>query len=336
MESHFAFLTSPGPLPDAIASGMRAQISQSLRAVPQNICPLLPLLTDSHCHILGVGLTEASLAESMSNELARVGRAKQYLFQTVRVDDWNVIIERACVCGVDDAKIRLGFGVHPRWAQEVLTDGTEFGQKLADCLSKMPSAIVGEIGLDRTNRFKSFFETHQIPIFREQLGIAASFSRPVSIHCVKADAALVQIFQDCTSGNSDGLPPTICLHSFGGSFETLERIISIVEGNHSETHGEKVVRVFVGLNAWTNLYKKGARTFIRRLVLGTPFGGTRMLIESDYDFPDYPGSHPWDADKILLNGVLTLSEMLDWDPAVVALRMEENTRAFLRTLPLDP
>ena len=341
METRLAFLWAPGPAPDAISSGMRAQVSLALRAVPSDLCELLPLLTDSHCHIFGIELTEAALAAQLSNVLMRIGHAKQYLFMSVKASDWDVIMGQAWARGVDAARVRVGFGVHPRWAQTV-APGVGFEQKLTDCLSNVPRAIVGEIGLDRSKRFKHFFDSHQLPLFRAQLRIAASMSRPVSIHCVKADAGLVQTFHDSMAVNGDGLPPAICLHSFAGSFETLNRIISIVEGNRRKSSGcgagketasaHVAPRVFVGFNAWTNLYKKGAGDFVRQLVSDTASGEVRMLIESDFDFPVYQGSCPRDADKILMNGVAALSEMLGLEPVAVVHRLAENTRVFLRTL----
>jgi len=62
-----------------------------------------------------------------------------------------------------------------------------------------------------------------------QLRLAAKISRPVSVHCVKADGAIVDVLQsEIKKGHT--LPPKICIHSFAGSVETLKRIVRLVEG----------------------------------------------------------------------------------------------------------
>merc|ERR1711933_699598 len=85
----------------------------------------------------------------------------------------------------------------------------------------------GEIGLDRNTHYGAFFD-HQVYVLREQLRLAAELHRPVSLHSVRADGALV----DCLRAEVKehrSLPPTICLHSFAGSVDTLKSIIRLVE-----------------------------------------------------------------------------------------------------------
>lgn len=368
--AYVAFLSAPGPLPSSIASGMRAQISKSLRAINPKLCPLLPLLTDSHCHVLGIELTKERLVSRLENAAMQVGHAEQYIFMSVQMDDWDVLVEQAWVRSCGATKIRLGYGIHPRWAHKMNfsedpTVRRAWVEKLTSCLAKTPTAIVGEIGLDRSKCFRPYFESHQIPIFREQLGIAANLSRPVSVHCVKADAALIEVFQTCIAsaqdvdGNAgDGLPPALCLHSFGGSIETLKRIITVVEGtayfrnfsNQSSSRqsaagdctcagdlekkqtNQPAPRVYVGFNPWTNLHKKDAAHFVHAIIKETRCGECRMLIESDWDFPKFEGSCPRHADKMLLNGLGILCDILGWEPAALASRLRENTRTFLRTV----
>ena len=87
----------------------------------------------------------------------------------------------------------------------------------------------------------------------------------------------------------------------------------------------------MGFNAWTNLCKKQASRLVNGLVTDTPTGECRLLIESDWnpiDF-DFEGSDRRDSDKILMNGLLDLSDMLGWEPARTAEVLSENTARFL-------
>ena len=125
--------------------------------------------------------------------------------------------------------------------------------------------------------------------------------------------------------------------------KTVFDMINIVEGRprnkkerlrrgSSDGGNEDNVRVFVGFNAWTNLYKKQASRLVNGLVKDTPMGEYRLLIESDWnpiDF-DFEGSDRRDSDKILMNGLIDLSEMLGWEPERTAKVLADNTVRFLK------
>ena len=94
------------------------------------------------------------------------------------------------------------------------------------------------------------------------------------------------------------------------------------------------MRVYVGMNCWTNLWKKQARRFVNGVVKTIPNGISRFLLESDWhplDF-DFEGSIRFDVDKILLNGLIRISDMLDLSPDVMATHFESNTKEFLKTI----
>jgi len=68
-------------------------------------------------------------------------------------------------------------------------------------------------------------------------------------------------------------------------------------------------------------------------------GSERILLESDWNPADFnfEGSHRQDVDKVLLNGVLKLAEILEMQPRQVAELVQRNTECFwgrLRTTPL--
>jgi len=222
--------------------------------------------------------------------------------------------------------LRPCIGIHPQCACEVRPEGVMWLEQMRSQLLSSPSSLVGEIGLDRNIHFKPFFESHQQAVFRDQLRLAAEFHRPVSVHCVKADAAMLEMFKEVAK---DGcLPPTICMHSFAGSIETARMIIKTVEGRNTDK-----CRVFFGFNAWTNLYKKDIARLVTGLIEG-PLGTSRFLMESDWNPADFafPGSDKRDVDKILLWGVSELAAILGMDARSVAQLLAANTRLFLEPI----
>lgn len=78
------------------------------------------------------------------------------------------------------------------FSQEVDPNSSVWANRMQRYLETAPWAIVGEIGLDRNTLHKGFFESHQLPVFRTQLRIAAQLQRPVSVHSVKADGAIMK------------------------------------------------------------------------------------------------------------------------------------------------
>src|SRR5688572_523572 len=96
-----------------------------------------------------------------------------------------------------------------------------------------PNSILGEVGLDKTFRLRdqksnqlSKVQTtvqHQIAIFEKELYLAAKYKRAVSVHCVQSTGAITQLL-DRKINKNEPLPPRICLHSFGGSVDTIKAL----------------------------------------------------------------------------------------------------------------
>jgi len=348
----FPWLLRPAPSLDTIGSGQRKQMAHALRPVPENLHQHLIRLTDTHAHTAGYG--EEARASFAKNTKENHGRpdglyAKEYVVVSVEPSDWKYCREEECPkpAGqeVPAAAVRPALGIHPQCADEIddpdpSSTGNTWLSDLRISLDASPWSIVGECGLDNNGPYRHAFESHQMPIFRQHLRLAAELNRPMSVHCVKADGALVDmLIKEVAMGHK--LPPTVCLHSFSGSIETLKRVINVVEGRPrnkkerlrrtSSEDKEGEVRIFVGFNAWTNLYKKQAPRFANALMNETPMGQCRLLIESDWnpiDF-DFEGTDRRDSDKILMNGLIDLSEMLGWEPERTASVLAENTDRFL-------
>lgn len=327
------YLLRDAPDPTIMGNGQRIQMAKALRPVEKRYHGLLRRLIDTHSHMI--------VAEREENGSRRRLRAKAYVLVTTKPADWAAIPSLVKTGG---GRVIPAFGVHPQCA-----DGVEVGEEddaapphwvrsMRSYLTQHKRAIVGEIGLDRNRRFKAYFHSNQLYVFRAQLRMAVAFQRPVSVHSVKADGAIVDML--LSERNLDHrLPPTICLHSFAGSVETLCRIISIVEGpkrkkgQACDDDRSSAVRVFLGMNGWTNLFRKNATSFVRSCRDNVLHGMRRFVIESDWHPSDwdFEGSRSDDADKILLNGVLDLSQMLEMSDVESCARMLiENTASFLR------
>ena len=346
-------LMREGPPKEIINNGQREQIASALRPIASDsVRALISKLTDTHCHMF------ARLKRGESLCLPKELQAKGYVCVSTGQDDWEDYHERE-----KSSDVVLGMGVHPQCADEIELKSNDWYERLERYINLNKTCIIGEIGLDRNRRFKSTFETHQKKVFIMQLRLAAKLNRPVSVHSVKADGAIVELLENEVK-EGHALPPKICIHSFAGSVETLKRIVRLVEGplktkrksevrrspnhtfffllspirtlsrTHHQTSSNIQVRVYVGMNCWTNLWKKQARRFVNGVVKTIPNGISRFLLESDWhplDF-DFEGSIRFDVDKILLNGLIRISDMLDLSPDVMATHFESNTKEFLKTI----
>ena len=310
------FLSKEGPDASEIQSGKREQIAVALRPQPRAYHQYLSSLTDTHNHMCGFSEKEHAAFNQRRKVLLTLPAAGRHMIVSVTPNDWKTFV---CFCNDNDEHQRClyGFGIHPMHASHAQESFPSWLDELRSCLEASPASFVGEIGLDNSKRYKPF-QQHQISIFIDQLKIAAEFRRPCSIHSVKSSASLVNILSAM-----EALPPTISLHSFCGSLETLERIQSICTN--------KQCKVFVGLNPTTNLCKKNLACYLQ----GVRFD--RMLVETDFSCSDYPynGSSDLDIGKLLLHAVGIISLTTGEEYHVVVEHLMNNTKEYLSPLPLN-
>ncbi|MES2475333.1 MAG: TatD family hydrolase [Verrucomicrobiota bacterium] len=163
---------------------------------------------DSHNHLQDsrLGETEAIVAA-----MKRVGITRCVVNAT-READWQAVEELA---QAHPGFVSPAFGIHP-WHAATATDGWQ--ERLSMLLEKHPHASIGECGLDRWVSEPSL--EMQKTVFLDQLQLAQTLDRPVTIHSLKAWDALFECLDEVT-------PRRFLLHSFGGSIEIARRLVSL-------------------------------------------------------------------------------------------------------------
>lgn len=102
------------------------------------------------------------------------------------------------------------YGLHP-WYLDSRADRWE--ERLEKRLASGPGAV-GEVGLDRWMRSPDF--EAQREVLKIHLRLAAKYERPITIHCLRAWGALLEILA--------GMPRPSCgflLHAYGGPVEMV-------------------------------------------------------------------------------------------------------------------
>jgi len=164
-------------------------------------------LFDSHCH-----LQDERLKPDFDQVLCRAKDVG--------------VVEMAC-CGSSEAdwlhtleiSRRIpgcvpAFGIHPWYAA---SRSAGWKKELVDLLNAVPSAGVGEIGLDHAIKARN--DDDQMSLFIEQLDIARRLHRPVSMHCRRAWEALMSALN-----TGPELAAGFVVHSYSGSAELVEQL----------------------------------------------------------------------------------------------------------------
>ncbi|EGD75865.1 hypothetical protein PTSG_07980 [Salpingoeca rosetta] len=222
-------------------------------------------------------------------------------------------------------------------------------EEMAAVLTEHERVVVGEIGLDFVAKIPEsglVDRAAQQDVFRRCLCLAGHFERPVSIHCVKAYEALITILCDLhargkqapgsftqrghsdtggtqSSGGHDPavaarmavrLPPRIAVHSYGGSAETVKRLLRVCERDLG-------VQVFFGFSSVVSLRsERRARANIAAVPLD------RLLVESDRA----------DASKVddeLAAVIDLIADVKDMDKQHVIAALNQNALTWAGFLP---
>lgn len=191
----------------------------------------MPVWTDSHCH-----LQEALLGDSerLIEAMKSVGITTAVVNATGEAD-WATVEDLAKRY---QGLVLPAYGIHP-WQAHTASPGWQ--ERLRCLLEKYPHASVGECGLDLWVDEPSL--EIQRGVFRDQLELASALARPVTIHCLKAWAALFEVFAESPP------PPRFLMHSYGGSIEIARRLIPLgayfsVSGHFLHPRKAAVLEVF--------------------------------------------------------------------------------------------
>ncbi len=167
-------------------------------------------LLDSHLHLQDPRF-EGIRAEVLRRAAeAGIGRM---LCNATRERDWPEVLQLSATF---PAVIPF-IGIHPWYADSV---EPAWDQRLADVVATNRCGI-GEIGLDGKCRVPI---AGQEVVLTVQLALAAKYQRPVALHCVGAWGRLIDMLERLAK--TAGLPP-LMLHSFGGSLETMQRLVNL-------------------------------------------------------------------------------------------------------------
>jgi len=248
------------------------------------------------------GLSTVFDAHSRTHSRAHAGGG---ILMSAGESEWDVVLSAAAVRASDSGPQTVaGLGLHP-WYVKDAADG--WYDRLRTMLVAHPSAVVGEIGLDRVRASEKSEVEAQMQAFRLQLELAASLQRPVCVHCVKAVSLVVDVL-----GNLDVLPPRLAMHSFGGSVESMREILRI--------GAERGCLVFFGYSWAVNGKRAGKR--LRASVVETPL--ERLLIESDLE-------DPANVETDLGNMATFLADTRGLSVADLVRVVNENGRRFIAT-----
>lgn len=170
---------------------------------------------DSHLH-----LQAQDLVHTLDSILERAEKAgvKRMFCNATCEEDWQAVINLAHRRKEEGGQAIVPFlGIHP-WFAESASAGWE--ERLLARLQGVRAGI-GEIGLDKSCRADI---ERQRQVFVAQLQIASALRRPVAIHCVKAWGPLLKTLEQFAQRK---MLPAIMIHAYGGSAETLQRLIRL-------------------------------------------------------------------------------------------------------------
>lgn len=169
---------------------------------------------DAHNHLQDERL--APFLDEILAALPKSGIARMVVNGSCE-EDWPQVAQLAARC----PQVLPSFGYHPWYVHECTSN---WQNTLIEFLDKCPAAV-GEVGLDKwilEQRSPAAPLPEQEEVFVWQLRLAAERNLPVSIHCLQAWGALLEILQR-------GPRPRcgFVLHSYGGSREMVSPLAKL-------------------------------------------------------------------------------------------------------------
>ncbi|RKP18265.1 Metallo-dependent hydrolase [Rozella allomycis CSF55] len=118
-------------------------------------------------------------------------------------------------------------GLHPWLSYKVKQElnSFEWVGELRRLLLINPKALIGEIGIDKCSTIpgtNTVDKEFQWQCFEKQYHMAVELQRPISVHCVRQHGKLHDFLS-----KQDKWPPSIMLHSFGGSPDSMKKFLKL-------------------------------------------------------------------------------------------------------------
>ncbi|KAK9815184.1 hypothetical protein WJX73_010258 [Symbiochloris irregularis] len=181
-------------------------------------------LFDVHCHLQDRRIF-ASLQQIIEASLAC---GLQHLgCNGCCEDDWDQVHNIA----TEHPAVIPNFGLHPWW---VPRRSASWLDNLKKKLLEVPSAGLGECGLDRSARAPADSFEDQCLVFHQQLQLANELQRPVSVHCVKAFPELKRHLEQ-----EQPFGAGVILHSWAGP-AAMVKPLAAIPGVHFSISGHSL------------------------------------------------------------------------------------------------
>ncbi len=161
---------------------------------------------DSHLHLQEY---KAKNTPQFLRQLTSCGLIK-LICPSITEKDWNATLNFAQTY---PQQVVPALGLHP-WYLADAHSGWE--ERLAKLLQDNPHAIIGECGLDK---LKNTLPILQKKTFAAHINLASQLQRPLLVHSVKSQDWLEDFWSSLSKVK-------FVLHSFGGSVEFMQRIVS--------------------------------------------------------------------------------------------------------------
>ncbi|MDO4583656.1 MAG: TatD family hydrolase [Planctomycetia bacterium] len=170
----------------------------------------VPFLVDAHLHPLP-GHSAATFAT-----LAKQLRVSQLILNGSQEKDWPQV--HALANSQAEIQIFPFYGLHPWYGREKEKNWMELLRQFSS-----HAAGIGEIGLDTRHGLPHSEENSSLQqdVFRQQLALAQSLSRPVTIHCVRAWHLLLPILREMLRHH----PVPLLLHGYNASEPILSQLL---------------------------------------------------------------------------------------------------------------